>query len=79
MHRSDLHELSFSLLDPSLTLAFYFHDRYEFKAFCDEVKVQSAQRVKSGQVSLYNVQYAPASMEYDLDLSGMCNSDSDGM
>lgn len=77
IHRSDLHELSFHLLDPSLALAFYFQDRYEFKAFCDETKFQNAQNLKTGKISLYNVQYAPAAMQFNMDLSGMCNSDSD--
>jgi hypothetical protein len=77
MHRSDLHELSFHLLDPSLALAFYFHDRYEFNAFCDEAKFHNAQSLKTGKLSLYNVQHAPAAMQFNMDLSGMCNSDSD--
>ena len=78
VHRSDLHELSFNLLDPSLALAFYFHDRYEFNAFCDETKFHNEQCLKTGNISLYNVQHAPAAMQFSMDLSGMCNSDSDG-
>lgn len=77
IHRNDLHELSFNLLDPSLALAFYFHDRYEFKAFCDETKFHNEQSLKTGKMSLYNVQHAPAAMQFNMDLSGMCNSDSD--
>lgn len=76
IHRSDLYELDFSLLDPSLALAFYFSDRYEFKAFCDETKFHQEQ--KTGELMMYNVQYAPASQTH-VDLSYMCNSDdSDG-
>lgn len=77
IHRSDLHELNFSLLDPSLALAFYFRDRYEFKAFCDETKFQNEQGLKTGRIALYNVQYSPAAMQFNMDLNGMCDSDSD--
>jgi hypothetical protein len=78
IHRNDLHELSFDLLDPSLALAFYFHDRYEFQAFCDETKFHNEQGLKTGRISLYNVQYAPAAMQFNMDLSGLCDSESDG-
>mmetsp|Transcript_6093 Transcript_6093/g.9961 ORF Transcript_6093/g.9961 Transcript_6093/m.9961 type:complete len:582 (+) Transcript_6093:144-1889(+) len=77
IHRNDLHELNFNLLDPSLALAFYFHDRYEFKAFCDETKFQNEQGLKTGRIALYNVQYSPAAMQFNMDLNGMCDSDSD--
>lgn len=63
IHRNELFELPFSALDPSLALAFYFHDRFEFKAFCEETKFQNDEKSKKGQISLYHIQYAPASTE----------------
>ena len=78
IHRQDLHELNFDLLDPSLALAFYFRDRYEFKAFCDETIFMNEQKAKDGQLSLYQVKHAPATMDFNVDVCGFCNSDSDG-
>ena len=60
-----------------MALAFYFHDRYEFKTFCDETKFLADRRQKMAAVSLYNVQHAPATMQFSMDFSEICNSDSE--
>lgn len=74
MHQSKLEELSFTQLDPSLAIGFYFRNRDEFGSFCSERKSYDEKMMKKinqedgtksiGYTPLFTVQYAAADLEY---------------
>lgn len=63
MHQ-ELEELPFAQLDPSLALGFYFRNREEFSAFCNDIKVTNEQKQAAGIVPLFSVQYAPPNTDF---------------
>lgn len=73
MHQSSLEELSFSQLDPSLAIGFYFRNRDEFGSFCNErrgynerMAARASQDTSKTHrhTPLFTVQYAAADLEY---------------
>lgn len=62
IHVDELETLDFSRLDPSIAIAFYFRNRTEFEAFCEETKKEMERTAKEkGSCMLYSVmQTAPS-------------------
>ncbi|CAE7578876.1 unnamed protein product, partial [Symbiodinium microadriaticum] len=63
MHQ-ELDELVFSQLDPSLALGFYFRNREEFLAFCNDITASNEQKVAAGITPLFSIQYSPPDTEF---------------
>ena len=68
MHAGLLEQLDFSRLDPSVALAFYFRDRGEFDAFCQETRRGAAARrvaaaggggARRPSAPLFTIQHSP--------------------
>ncbi|OYX26129.1 MAG: hypothetical protein B7Z06_06210 [Flavobacteriales bacterium 32-35-8] len=56
VHVSEFVTLDIHRLDPSLAIGFYFPNRAEFDAFCEETKLSAARKLKEGKHPLYTVQ-----------------------
>lgn len=63
---SELQMLDMTLLDPSVSLAFYFRNREEFLSFCDMTRMQTDRKKEDGRRALYTVQqHKPSYVESD--------------
>lgn len=56
VHVSEFVTLDIHRLDPSLAIGFYFANRAEFDAFCEDTKIQVARKLREGKYPLYTVQ-----------------------
>jgi hypothetical protein len=63
VHGNYLQELSFSQLDPSLGIAFYFSCRNDFSAFCESTKEAVKKKLSEGITPLYSVQFSAPSIQ----------------
>lgn len=63
---SELQMLDMTLLDPSVSLAFYFRNREEFLSFCEMTRMQADRKTQDGRRPLYCVQqHKPAYVDSD--------------
>ena len=56
VHVSEFVTLDIHRLDPSLAIGFYFPNRAEFDAFCEDTKLSVARKLREGKYPLYTVQ-----------------------
>mmetsp|Transcript_35472 Transcript_35472/g.76485 ORF Transcript_35472/g.76485 Transcript_35472/m.76485 type:complete len:282 (+) Transcript_35472:205-1050(+) len=73
VHVPEFVSLELRRLDPSLALGFYFPDRPQFDAFCEETRLTVAAKLERGAHPLYSVQAQPPAF-----MKGACSLDPPG-